>query len=451
MKENNFTSGPILGPLMKFATPVFIALFLQAMYGAVDLLVVGRFASPAHQSAVATGSQLLMTITGIITNFAMGITIYIGHLIGEGNAKKGGKVVGTGICLFGIIGGVMTVLIPLLSKQISSLMNAPEQALDLTSQYVRICGLGIIVIIAYNLIGSIFRGLGDSRTPLITVAIACAFNIAGDLLLVAVLDMGTAGAAIATVCAQLISVIVSMVIISKRELPFTFSKSDIRLDKESAKKITAFGLPMALQDFLVGISFLFIIAIVNNLGVAASAGIGVAEKVCVFIMLIPLAFMQAMSAFVAQNYGAGEYARAKKSLKYAIELSVAFGVVMFAFTYFRGDLMAVIFSKDSEVVYQAADYLRAYGIDCLFTCFLFCFIGYFNGLGHTRFVMAQGLIGAFLVRIPVCWFMSRWEPVTMFHIGLGIPVSTVVQIIMCGLCFVIVSKKLKAIETERLS
>ena len=433
--ENNFTTGKILGPLLKFMLPVFFAMLLQAMYGAVDLLIVGQFAQSLDVSAVSTGSQMMMTITNLVTSFAMGTTILLGQRIGEGRGRDGGEVVGTSICLFGTIAGAFTLLVPLMSRPLSAVMNAPEEAFDATAAYIRICGFGSVFIIAYNLIGSIFRGIGDSRTPLMTVLIACLCNIAGDLLLVAVCHMGTAGAAIATVFAQALSVVISLAVLRRRTLPFEFHRSDLRFNGGIVRRVTALGLPIALQDLLVGISFLVLIAIVNALGLIPSAGIGVAERVCGFIMLIPAAFMQAMAAFVAQNIGAGRYDRARRALLYAIGVSTLLAVVMFAVTFWRGDWLSGIFSNDAQVIFASADYLKAYAIDCLLTCFLFCFIGFFNGLGMTRFVMAQGIIGAFLVRIPVAFLMSREVPVSMFHIGLATPCSTVIQVILCLLCF----------------
>ena len=442
MQQNNtFTSGKILSPLIRFMLPVFFAMFLQSMYGAVDLLIVGRFGSSMDVSAVSTGSQVMMTLTNLVSSFAMGTTILLGQRIGEGRAREGGSVVGSSICLFGAIALVFTVLIPVLAGRMSAVMNAPEEAYQATVSYIRICGLGSVFIIAYNLIGSIFRGIGDSRTPLMTVAIACICNIVGDLLLVAVFHMGTAWAAIATVLAQAASVIISLKILSRKELPFHFERSDIRFEKAVIRKVTWLGLPIALQDLLVGISFLVLQAIVNGLGLIPSAGIGVAERVCGFIMLIPAAFMQAMAAFVAQNIGAGKYPRARQALLYAIGVSFILAFVMFAVTFWRGDLLAGIFSNDALVISAAAEYLKAYAIDCLLTCFLFCFIGFFNGLGMTRFVMIQGIVGAFLIRIPVAFLMSREVPVSMFHIGLATPCSTVVQVILCLICFAYANRK----------
>lgn len=427
----DFTRGKITGPLLKFALPVFLALVLQSLYGAADLWVVGRFAENADVSAVSTGSQLMMMVTGLVSSFAMGVTVLLGHRIGEGRREEGGRVAGTGIMLFLIGGAVLSLLLPLTASPLVSLMNAPKEAHAKSVSYVTICGAGSLVIIAYNLIGSIFRGIGDSKTPLVTVGIACAFNILGDVFLVKTCGLGAAGAAIATVSAQLLSVLVSLALIRKKTLPFTLKKSDLKLHGATARQITKLGLPIALQDFLVGVSFLVLLSIVNSLGLLISAGVGVAEKVCAFIMLIPSAFGQAMAAFVAQNVGAGRYDRAKRALVSAIAVSAAFGVVMFVFNFFFGTLPAGIFTKDPAAASVAAEYLKAYAVDCLLTCFLFCFIGFFNGLGYSAFVMRQGVIGAFLVRIPVAFLMSRRVPFSLFMLGLSTPCSTLVHITMC--------------------
>ena len=434
VQPRNFTEGRIALPLVRFALPVLAALFLQAMYGAVDLLVVGQFGAPADVSAVSTGSQLMMTITGLVSSFAMGATILLGQQIGEGRADRGGETIGACVAMFAAIAAVFTALVVPGASALARVMHAPEAAFDLTSAYIRVCSAGSLVIIAYNLIGSVFRGIGDSATPLVTVAIACACNIAGDLLLVAVFQMGTVGAAIATVFAQAVSVAISLVLIRRKALPFRLERRHVRFDRALIGQITRLGLPIALQELLVGVSFLVIQAIVNNLGLIPSAGVGVAEKVCAFIMLVPSAFMQSMSAFVAQNAGAGRYDRAVKALRCGIGLSLIVGVAMFYISFFHGDLLAGLFAKDREVILAGADYLKAYAIDCMLTPVFFCFIGFYNGIGMTRFVMLQGIVSAFCVRVPVSWLMSRRTPVSLFEIGLATPCSSALQIVMCLLC-----------------
>lgn len=432
-KTKSFTEGRILAPLLGFALPVLLALFLQAMYGAVDLMVVGQYAATADVSGVATGSQLMHSITSVITGLAMGMTVLIGQKIGEGNARQAGRVVGSGICLFAVLALVMTAVLVWLAEPLSILMQAPADALEATADYVRICSAGTAFIMAFNVLGSVFRGIGDSKLPLITVAIACAVNIIGDYLLVAVCHMGAAGAALATVAAQALSVLLSLVIIMRRRLPFRLSRSDIRMDRLIVGRILRLGTPMALQDLLVSISFLVLLAIVNSLGLIASAGVGVAEKLCGFVMLIPSAYMQAMSAFVAQNIGAGKPQRARRALAYGIGTSLLAGVAVGWLAFFHGDWLAGIFARDAQVIAAAADYLKAYAVDCLLVSFLFCFIGYFSGMGKTVFVMLQGLAGAFAVRIPVSYAVSRIADVSLFYLGLATPASTLVQIVLCAI------------------
>lgn len=444
----NFTEGKIFGPLLRFALPILLALFLQTMYGAVDLLVVGQFGSSVDVSAVSTGSQVMNTVTVVITGLAMGLTVLVGRKIGEGRAQEAGDIIGSGICLFGALAVALSVIMVAAASFMTRIMQAPAEAFDATVAYVTICAAGTIFIVGYNLLGSIFRGIGDSTMPLVTVAIACVLNIFGDLALVAGLGMGAAGAAIATVFAQAASVGLSIVIIGRRKLPFEFSRRCIRPSCLYIKQTLYLGVPIALQDLLVSISFLVIMAIVNSLGLTASAGVGVAEKLCGFVMLVPSAYAQAMSAFVAQNIGARKPDRANIALACGIASSLAVGAAMWYLNFFHGDIMSGLFAKDADVIMASADYLKSYAIDCLLTAFLFCFTGYFNGCGHTVFVMIQGLVGAFGVRIPVSYFMSRQEWATLFHIGLATPASTLVQIILCGAYFVVMYRRQKRVDAS---
>ena len=441
-RRNNFTTGPILGPLVRFSLPVLLALFLQALYGAIDLWVVGMFAEAADVSGVSTGSQITQTVAIVITGLAMGITVQVGQKIGEGRPAEAGRAIGSGITLFLLLALVVTAVMVPGAGAISRLMQAPAEAMKETAAYVRLCSAGTVFIVAYNVLGSIFRGIGDSRMPLYTVGIASFFNVAGDLFFVAVLHMGAAGAAIATVMAQALSVLLSWLLIRRRRLPFTLTRADLRLSRPIVGRILGLGVPIALQDLLVSISFLVIMAIVNTRGVIASAGVGVAEKICAFIMLVPSSFEQAMSAFVAQNVGAGEHRRARLALRYSVIMSAAVGAVMAWAAFFHGDILSWIFAKDPRIVAAAADYLRAYGIDCLLTCFLFCFIGFYNGYGKTVLVMAQGIFGAFAIRIPIAYLMSRNAAASLFHIGLATPSSTVVQIVICLIALAVLRHRL---------
>ena len=445
-KTNNFTEGAILATLLKFSFPILLALFLQAMYGAVDLLVVGQFGDASGVSAVATGSQIMQTITGIITGLTMGTTVLLGQRIGERNDEGVAKTMGTSICLFAIIAIILTGILVCSARPLAVLMNAPVEAFEDTVKYVRICAMGTVFIVAYNVISGVFRGLGNSRLPLIFVAIACIVNILGDLLLVGTFQLNVVGAAIATILSQAVSVIISLFIIRKQKFPFAFRKAHIGFQKKETVQILQLGSPIALQDAMTNLSFLIITAILNSLGVVASAAVGVSEKLVVFIMLIPMSYMFSISAFTAQNVGAGKPERAQKAMFYGMATSLFFGVILFLMTFYQGIILAGLFSTDVEVIIACAEYMKAYAIDCMMVSILFCFMGYFNGCGKTVFVMAQGLIAAFCLRIPFSYFMSKVEGVTMFQLGLAAPLATALSIVLCIAYYVFKNNKIAEVK-----
>ena len=425
----DFTQGSILKKLCRFMLPVLGALILQAAYGAVDLLVVGRFGSTSGLSAVSTGSQVLNLVTFVVTQLAMGVTVLIARYIGEKREKEIGAVLGGAAVVFAILAGCLFVLLVLFARPISVLMQAPQEALALTTSYVRICGCGILFIVAYNVLSAVFRGLGDSRSPLLFVLVACLVNVAGDLVLVAGLHLDAAGAALATVLAQAVSVVCALAILRRKKLPFTFRKSDVRLN-EQCRRFLTIGLPLALQEFLTQLSFLALCAFVNRLGLAASSGYGVASKIVSFVMLVPSALMQSMASFVAQNIGAGNVKRAKKSMLTGIAVGVAFGIVMFALVLLKGDILAGLFSTDAEVVRRGFEYLRGFAPETIVTAVLFSMVGYFNGSNQTLWVMIQGLIQTLLVRLPLAYYMSIQPNASLTKIGISAPVATVVGIVL---------------------
>lgn len=428
--SGNFTEGKILSPLVRFMLPIVGALFLQAMYGAVDLMVVGLFGDASSLSAVSTGSSIIQMVTMFVSGLTMGTTILIGRHIGENDPKRAGKTVGAAICLFVVVAVVVSVLMFALAMPLTQVMQVPEEAIGQCVSYLQICGAGMIFVTAYNVISGIFRGIGNSKLPLIFVAIACVVNIIGDLLLVGVFHMDVAGAALATIAAQAVSVILSLVIIKRTGLPFEFNKKMIRFHKHEIKSMLMLGLPIALQDTLTSLSFVLVNSMVNSLGLLSSAGYGIASKVINFIMLIPSAFMQAMSAFVAQNIGAAKPERAKKALFLGMGTALCVGTVMFLIGCFGGSLLSAIFSTDPQVIAASASYLRSFSLDCIITCVLFCFMGYFNGCGRTKFVMIQGLIGAFGVRIPLSYLICRTVG-SLFLMGFATPAASLVSGIIC--------------------
>ena len=438
----DFTNGPILGPMMKFMLPVLAALAIQSLYGAVDLLIVGQFGEAYNVSGVAMGSQLTYSFTAIVTAIAMGTTILLGQYIGEGRKKEAGDVIGTSIFTFVGIAFVIMATMLIFANAFLALLRTPEEAMSQGAIYVRICAIGMLFIVAFNVIGSVFRGIGDSKTPLITVSIACVINIGGDLLLVGVFKMAAAGAAIATVVAQGVSVLISLLIVRKKGLPFTFKKENLKFYPYICKHIFKLGLPLAAQEIVVTGSFLVLAAVANTLGLIESAAVGVGSKLIMFIMLVPSAFMQSLSAIVAHNIGARKLKRAKKALFHAIWTSLVFAAAMYFVAGMHGTWITRIFTTDPAVMEAAALYLRSYAIDTFFTSFLFCFIGYFNGCGRTGITMIQGFLGV-AVRIPVAFYMLSLPNTNLFYIGLATPIATLFQIVLCVIYFAATNKKMK--------
>ena len=441
----DFTQGSILKKLVAFMMPVLGALILQAAYGAVDLLVVGRFGSTSGLSAVSTGSQVLNLVTFVVVQFAMGITVLIARYLGEKKQEQIGAVIGGAVVVFAMISVVLFFLMVCFARPISILMQAPTEAVDLTAAYVRICGGGIFFIVAYNLLAAIFRGLGDSQSPLLFVLVACIVNVIGDLILVAGFHLDAAGAAIATVLAQALSVVFAVLLLIRKKLSFVIARKDFRLNLQ-CRKFLKIGLPLALQEFLTQLSFLALCAFVNRLGLEASSGYGVACKIVNFAMLVPSALMQSMASFVSQNVGAGKYKRAKKSMFTGIGVGMAVGCLVFVLVMFKGDLLAGFFSTDAGVIQKGYDYLKGFALDTILTAVLFSMIGYFNGTNRTIWVMTQGLIQTLLVRLPLAYFMSIQPDASLTKIGLAAPASTLVGIILNLGFFLYLEKKEKKVK-----
>ena len=438
-KEVNFTEGSIIKKLISFMIPILGSLILQAMYGAVDLLIVGRFGTTAGLSGVSTGSQILNFVTFIITSFTMGVTVLISRYLGEKKPKKIGKIIGGATVLFTAISVILCIVMLVFARPISILMQAPKEALELTILYVQICGAGIFFIVAYNVISAIFRGLGDSKSPLIFVAIACIVNVIGDFIFVAIFNWNVAGAALATVMAQAVSVAISLIIMKKKNLSFTIIKKDFCLNRE-VKRFIIIGSPLALQEFLTQMSFLALCAFVNRLGLEASSGYGVACKVVNFVMLVPSALMQSMTSIVSQNVGAKKEKRAVEVMTTGMKFGGIVGVVVFLLIYFQGTFLISIFTEDSSVIQKGYEYLLGFAPETILTAILFSFIGYFNGHENTIWVMIQGMVQTLLVRLPFAYCMSIQENASLTKIGLAAPVATFFAIIL-NLIFYLKNKK----------
>lgn len=429
--ERALVEGKILPTLLAFAAPFLLASVLQALYGAVDLLVVGRFSDSARVSAVAIGGQVMQTITGIVLGISTGGTVVIGQYVGARKQRAAAFAVGNLAALFLVIAAGLTAAMLLLVKPITQIMQTPEEAFDYAVQYITICSAGVPFIVGYNAVSGVFRGFGDSKTPLYFVAIACGVNIGLDLLLVAAFHMGAAGAAFATVAAQGCSFLAALAYMVRRGLPVEFRRSYIGFHGGQAFRILKIGSPIAVQDALVNISFLIITAIINTMGLVASAAVGIDEKIIVFAMLVPTSFASAVAVMTAQNVGARQMGRAKKSLWTGVAISFVFGLLVWIYCQFFPETLTALFSKDPEVIDQAGLYLRNYTIDCMLVAFIFCANSFFSGCGYSLFSLLHSLLATFGVRIPVSWLLSRKAGITLLEMGFAPPLASCLSIVLC--------------------
>lgn len=442
---NNFIEGNIAKKLIKFMLPILASLILQAMYGAVDTLVVGKFGSDTGLSGVSTGSSIIAFVTFTVAAFCSAVMIQIARYLGEKKEERIGKVIGGAIAFFIVISVALTIILLLFAKELALLMKSPIEALESTIIYIQICGIGMIFIVFYNVISSIFRGLGNSKLPLLFVSISCIVNIVLDLLFVIVFKLDVAGAALATVIAQTVSVILSIIIILKQKLPFKMSWKDIRFNNE-VKIFTKIGFPIALQEILTNVSFAALLAFINNLGLDQSSGYGVANKIVSFAMLIPSALMQSMASFVGQNVGANKIDRAKKAMYIGMLLGSVFGVFIILLLIFFGKEVSMLFTDNASYAFQSAEYLKGFALETILTCILFSYMGYFSGYNKTIFVMIQGIAQTFIVRLPMAYIMSIQPNPSLMLIGLAGPSATLFGILINIIYYIIINKKKKAKE-----
>ena len=428
--KQDFTSGPIFSKLVTFMLPILLSLVLQSLYSAVDMLIVGRFGTTAGLSGVSVGGNVMNLFTMLLNAITMGVTVLMGQYIGAKRTDSVNKLIGNAVAFFLTLSLLLTVVIVALARPLAVAMQTPAEAVDLTVQYIRICGAGFIFITFYNFISAMLRGIGDSNTPLVFVAIASVVNIIGDLVLVAGLKMNVAGAAIATVAAQAVSVVLSLWILKKKQLAFSFQRRYFNFGSE-VPHFVKLGLPLTVQGFLTNFSFLALCAFVNRLGLDASSGYGVAQKIQMFIMLIPGALMQSMAPFVSQNVGAQNEMRARSGMLCGQALGAGIGFVIMVATFFFGDHLARLFTTDDAVVARAFEFLRGFSPEAVVTCILFSYLGYFNGHSKSLFVMVQGLMQTFLIRLPLSYLMSIRPNASLTGVGIAAPTATVFGILLC--------------------
>lgn len=441
--KGNLTEGSICKTLIRFAVPYFIACFMQAFYGMADLYITGQFNGAASITAVAVGSQIMHMVTVVIIGLAMGATVLLGNAIGAKDSGGAARTVGSSVCLFGAFAVLLMVVLLSLTSQVAAWMNTPEEAVVSAERYLMICFAGIPFIMAYNVISSLFRGLGDSRTPMYFVAVACVVNIILDYVFIGAMGLGAAGAAMGTVLSQAFSSLTAFFVIRRRGLGFPVSRQDFRVRGAVVRRILTVGAPVALQDGLIQVAFLIITMIANSRGLVAATAVGVVEKIISFLFLVPSALLSAVSAITAQNIGAGKEKRAERTLGYALLLAVISGLLFSGFCQWKPHILVGLFNKEPDILAAGCQYLRSYCFDCLFAGVHFCFSGYFCGRGKSYISFVHNIASIVLMRIPGAWLASVYFPESLYPMGWAAPLGSILSSVICILFFVWQKKSVK--------
>lgn len=441
--KRELTSGSVMKNLLFFSLPYLLSFFLQTLYGMADLLIIGQYGGVADTTAVSVGSQVMHMLTVMIVGLAMGATVNIGQAIGGRDNRRAALFTGNTVTLFMGLSSVLTLLLLILRSAIVFAVSTPADAAAVTVDYLTICFIGIPFITAYNIISAVFRGMGDSKSPMYFIAVACAANIALDYLFIGALGMGPAGAALGTVLSQAISVIISLIVIKRRSTGLALTKADIRPNKQIIGKILKIGIPVAMQDGFIQIAFMVITVIANRRGLNDAAAVGIVEKIIGFLFLVPSSMLSAVSALGAQNIGAQKPERARKTLLYAIFIAAGFGGTVAVIMQFLSSGAVSLFTDSAVVTRLGGEYLRGYAWDCLFAGIHFAFSGYFCACGKSGISFMHNMIAILLVRIPGAYFMSSMFPGTLYPMGLATAAGSLLSAIICAAAFIILIKKEK--------
>ena len=438
--QNDLTTGSVFRNVVSFSLPYLLSYFLQTLYGMADLFIIGQFEGVASTTAVSIGSQVMHMLTVMLVGLAMGATVSIAQAAGGGDKKRTASAIGNTVTLFMLLSLALTALLLALRGGIVSIMSTPEEAAQGTLAYLTVCFIGIPFITAYNIISSVFRGMGDSKTPMYFIAVACVVNIALDHLFMGAMHLGPTGAALGTTLSQAVSVTVALVSIRKKH-SITLERSDLKPSRAEMSKLLSIGVPVAMQDGLIQVAFIIITIIANRRGLNDAAAVGIVEKIMSFLFLVPSSMLSAVSALGAQNIGANKPERAIKTLRYAIIITVSFGLVVAMSTQFVADQIVALFTDDAKAIRLGGQYFRGYIWDCMFAGIHFSFSGYFCAIGKSGISFLHNILAVTLVRVPGAYLTSKLFPATLFPMGLATAGGSLLSVAVCLIAFAILRRK----------
>ena len=422
--------------IANYAVPYLLAYFLQMLYGLTDLYIVGQYADVAATTSVAIGSQVMHFLTVVIVGLAMGTTVVVARATGARDTNRISSTIGTTFTMFMSLSVVLAAVLCFDTASIAVIMSTPTEAMSGTQQYLAICFAGIPAITAYNVIASIFRGMGDSRTPLVFVAIACVANIAFDYLLIGYFNMDAAGAALATVMAQTLSVVMAVIHIRRRCNSFGLTRQHLRPRRTTLRAILAVGIPVAVQDGCIQVAFLVITIIANMRGLDDAAAVGIVEKIICMLFLVPSAMLSTVSTLAAQSMGADDHQMARRIFAASLRICIVYGLVVALVMQVWAEPVVGLFTNANEVKHLGEQYLRSYSWDCILAGIQFCFSGLFCAYGYASISFVHNLLSIVLARVPLSYAFSEHYPDTLFPMGLAAPIGSLLSVIICISCFV---------------
>lgn len=430
----DLTKGNTLKTMIIFSIPFILSNLLQTFYGMADLFIVGQYNTASSLTGVSIGSQIMHMITVMIIALAMSTTVMIGKYVGENNQQKIKETIINSIILFMTISLIVTLALLLNLDNIIKIMLTPKEAIQETTTYLKICFSAIPIITLYNLISAILRGLGNSKQPMYYIAISCIINIILDYILIGYFNMHALGAALATVIAQAISVIIALL---TSKLPITI----IKPSKTIIKELLHIGIPICIQDGLIQISFIIITMIANSRGIYISSAVGVVEKIITFFFLVPSSMLSSISAMASQCLGNKQPLKAKQTLLYGITIALCFGL-FFAFVCQIFDKQIIsLFTNEIEVIHYGRQYLKAYVFDCVFAAISFSFSGYFVAYGYSMISFIHNIISIVLIRVPGAYLASIIYPENLFYMGLTPALGSLLSAIICISIYLCLKKK----------
>lgn len=435
----DLTQGHVTRQLVAFSIPFLLSSLLQSLYSVIDMIIVGRFADAAGISAVTNGSMVIFIVNGPINGVIMAGTVFIAQYVGSKKTSELRSTIGTMLSLFGLIGIAIMAGLFVLLDPVLKVISIPAEAFGQTSAYVLICAAGLLLSYGYLGVAAILRGMGDSKNPLVFIAVASAANVLLDLLLIGAFQMGAVGAAWATTLAQGIGLFYAIIRLRRKGFVFDFLPASFRISRPMAGALLRMAMPLALMETIINNSFIMINAIVNQLGVVPSAAVGVAMRFDVFAMMLASALSVSVAAMVGQNTGAGEFGRAVKVLKISLLISMTFAGVLFAWVQISPQSVMAIFTSDQTIIEAGARYLRSASLEYLLIAAVFPLNGFFNGCGRTRFNMINGLLATLVVRAPMAYLLGIVWDTDLFGIGFAAPMASMLQLII-GLGFVVSRK-----------